>query len=182
MLKNASQVKGKVLLEYRSEQIWIDHQLKLSFDTMLDSSMMERRIVVSHPEVAPKEYATKVDNHFMLKGPDRMVSLCIDLHGTWHEKNKVQVRDENKRLALEYTGHHYVEICNYVGREECPTLWELMALMKEATKKVKPNVIQIYQTNIDKKTWQAQIEVSNQLLLQLALNHPRDVIPTGVLD
>jgi len=182
-MKGASYLKGKVELEYRPEQIWINYQLNASLKDILMSSRMERSILVSHPEVAPKEYGTKIDNHFLIMGPNhKEVSLCIDLHGSWHEKNKVQVRDQNKRLALEYGGHHYVEIRNYEGAVECPGLWELIELNKAAVKHATAKTIQVYQQKLNTKTIQAQTEISNQLLIQLASSRPREISPTGIID
>jgi len=182
-VKGASHLKGKVELEYRSEQIWINYQLGESFKDILMSSKMERSIIVSHPEVAPKEYETKVDNHFLIMGPNhKEISLCIDLHGSWHEKGKVQVRDQNKRLALEYGGHHYIEFRNYEGAVECPALWELIELNKTAAKRATYKTIQVYQDNITSKQRQAQFQISNQLLMQLALSRPREISPTGIID
>lgn len=182
-MKGAGHLKGKVELEYRSEQVWINYQLTESFKDILMNSKMERGIIVSHPEVAPKEYETKVDNHFLIMGPNhKEISICIDLHGSWHEKNKVQVRDQNKRLALEYGGHHYIEIRNYAGAEECPALWELVELSKIATKRASDKTYQVYQQNINSKQIQAQIQVSNQILMQLALSRPREISPIGIID
>jgi len=182
-VKGASHLKGKVELEYRSEQIWINYQLGQSLKPVLMSSKMERSIIVSHPEVSPKEYETKVDNHFLIGGPNgKEISLCIDLHGSWHEKDKVQVRDQNKRLALEYGGHHYIEFRNYEGAVECPALWELIELNKAAAKHASTKTYQVYQQNMNRKQIQAQIEISNQLLMQLALSRPREISPTGIID
>lgn len=182
-MKGASHLKGKVELEYRPEQIWINYQLGQSFKNILMSSKMERSIIVSHPEIAPKDYETKVDNHFHIMGPNhKEISLCIDLHGSWHEKKKVQVKDQNKRLALEYGGHHYIEFRNYEGAVECPALWELIELNKNATKHATDKTIEVYQQNINRKQVQAQFEISNQLLMQLALSRPREISPTGIID
>ena len=184
MKKGAGQhLKGKVELEYRPEQVWINSQLGAAFRDILMSSKMERGIIVEHPEVAPKPYETHVDNHFLLSGPGhKEISLCIDLHGSWHEKKKVQIRDENKRYALEYGGHHYIEIRNYEGAIECPALWELVGLAKAASKNATDKTIQVYQQNITRKEIQAQFQVSNQLLMQLAISRPREISPTGIID
>jgi len=141
------------------------------------SESLEAVVEVNHPEVAPKKYGTRVDLYYLLRGG---ISLCLDLHGTWHEKNKVQVRDENKRLALEYCGHHYVEIRNYAGAEECPNLWEVVHDVKEMTAAKKPSVQQAWQNQSDKHMRLAMMEVSQQMTLQLANSRPRQIEPSTV--
>jgi len=108
------------------------------------------------------------------------ISICIDLHGSWHEKNKVQIRDENKRLALEYCGHHYIEIRNYQGAEECPTLWKVVDDMKNIKDKTRPSVIAAWQHQSRKDMVQAMVEVSQQLTVQLANSRPRIIQPSSV--
>ena len=138
---------------------------------------MEAVVEVFHPEVAPKKYGTKVDLYYLLKGG---ISICIDLHGSWHEKNKVQVRDENKRLALEYCGHHYVEIRNYIGAEECPSLWEVANDAKKMKDAKKASVIQAWQYQSQQHMRDAMTEVSCQLTIQLANSRPRQIQPSTV--
>lgn len=169
---NKVHLAGKVQLEYRTEQILLHAQLKGNWGPRLIRSDMEEVLNVAHPDYPTRPYETKVDCYYLLKGPNRNISICLDLHGTWHEKNKVQVRDTNKREALEYCGHHYIEIRNYAGAEECPALWDAAELAKRIPKIVKPGTIQIFQDNLDRKMREALREVSYQLTVQLAESRP----------
>lgn len=174
---NKVHYRGKVQLEYRPEQILLNAQLKATWDSISLENTLEGVVDVFHPEIAPEHYGTRVDIYYLLK---QNTSICIDLHGTWHEKNKVQVRDENKRLALEYCGHHYVEIRNYAGAEECPTLWKVVEDMKNIASKKNPTVITAWQLQSRRDMMKAMVEVSQQLTIQLANSRPRNVEPSSV--
>jgi len=174
---NKAHLRGKVQLEYRPEQILLNAQLKATWQSRSVGNGLEAVVKVHHPEIAPQEYSTTVDIWWMLKP---MISICIDLHGSWHEKNKVQIRDENKRLALEYCGHHYVEIRNYAGAEECPTLWKVVDDMKHIKDRTKPSVIAAWQYQSQKDMIQAMVEISQQLTIQLANSRPRIIQPSSV--
>lgn len=174
---SSTHLKGKVELEYRTEQILLNAQLKSTWKDIILKDSMEAVVDVYHPEVAPEHYGTKVDIYHLLKGN---ISMCIDLHGTWHEKNKVQVRDSNKRLALEYNGHHYIEIRNYAGAEECPTLWKVVEDIKKLKNATKPAVQTAWQQQSNKDMKQAMVEVSQQLTMQLANSRPRKIEPSSV--
>jgi len=174
---NKVHYQGKVQLEYRTEQIILAAQLKATWEEIVQSEGLEVVVEVHHPEVAPKKYGTKVDLYYLLKGG---ISICIDLHGSWHEKNKVQVRDENKRLALEYCGHHYIEIRNYIGAEECPTLWEVVNDIKKMKDAKKPSVVAAWQHQSSKHMMKAMREISQELTIQLANSRPREIEPSTV--
>ena len=174
---NKVHYRGKVQLEYRTEQVILNEQLKATWGSITLEKGLEVVVDVFHPEIAPKHYGTKVDIYFLLK-PN--VSICIDLHGTWHEKNKVQVRDENKRLALEYCGHHYIEIRNYAGAEECPFLWKVVDDIEKMKEAKKPGVQQAWQRQSQKDMVLAMFEVSQQLTIQLANSRPRQIDPSSV--
>jgi len=175
---NKVHYRGKVRLEYRSEQIILAAQLKATWGEIVQSEGLEAVVEVFHPEVAPKKYGTTVDLYYRLKGG---LSICIDLHGSWHEKNKVQVRDENKRLALEYCGHHYIEIRNYIGAEECPALWEVVNDAKKMSEAKKHDVQQAWQYQSHQHMMTAMKEVSQQLTIQLANSRPRQIEPSTVV-
>lgn len=179
---DSARMKGKVELEYRTEQIIAHEQICMTLSEIIIKQQMEQGIVVSHPELAPEPYETKADSHFLLRGKDgKHVSICIDYHGTWHEKNKVQVRDQRKREILNYNGHHYIEFRNYAGAEECPILWEVVDLIKQMKKTSKPNVAMVFQEKINKKMVNAMAQLSQQMALQLADSRPREVSPQGIL-
>ena len=90
--------------------------------------------------------------------------------GSPHEKQKQELRDEAKRRASLHSGIHYVEIRNYPLHEECPTLWNLMKMMKQLEKSKSTQARQTLQEQINLKIPQMNLEVYQQILLQCMSN------------
>jgi len=175
----------KTLFAYRPEQYLFDELITPNFPQILLNRSLEKKILVSHPELSPDAYVTRIDNWYLLKGNKRNISMCFDLHGTWHEKDRIQARDWRKREVLEWNGHWYIEIKGYAGAEECMALWEAVELKLELQKlQEKRGNLERRKTYYDKyeeKMKEAAQQIGNQIVIQMAENHPRNVDPLGLI-
>lgn len=175
----------KTLLQYRPEQYIFDELIIPNFQPILLNRSLEKKILVSHPELSPQPYVTRIDNWYLLKGVKRNISMCFDLHGTWHEKDKVQARDWKKRQVLEWNGHHYIEIRGYTFAEECMALWEVLELKSElqSLQEKRGNLERrkVFYDKYQAKMSEAAQQIGNQIVIQMAQNHPRNVDCLGLI-
>lgn len=172
---------GNIQLAHRPEQYLLDDILIPIFKKHLITAQQEVEILVSHPEISPTPYLTRIDNFYSIKSDDGFkIDLCIDLHGSWHEKKHVQVWDANKRLALHHHGKIYLELSNAAPNENVPSLYQAVEIKKKIDK------FRDKATTNDNKYWNlvhdfekmminARIEVLQQVLVQLLIFTPNSV-------
>jgi len=173
---------AKTRLEYREEQEILDIILKPFFGNRLVKSEQEMSVWVSHPEWSPNGFEARIDNYYVVSRPDgSIIPICVDLHGSWHAKGKVQNWDSNKRLAMEWSGYTYIELRNYDLAEEVPALYDMVPLYKKL--RVRSAVLygeeQVakWQAEFDGLMLQAKHQVMAQMALQSLLSLTRKIVP-----